>query len=93
MTAVIATLLALAVFASWLGALGFARLKDPLDRLHAVTFVNAATGLPILLAGLIADGASDRVAKLALLVAACLWSGAALAHATGRAIRARDKAQ
>lgn len=84
-------LLAMAVLACWLGAAGFARLTTPLDRLHCVTFVNASSGILVLIAAFVADGASDRVAKILMLDAALLFTGAALAHATGRAFLLRDK--
>lgn len=86
-------LLAAAVLLCWLGAAGFLRLRSALDRLHCVTFVNLGTGLAILVAGGVADGASDRVLKILLLDAALLVSGAALAHATGRALLLRDKSK
>lgn len=90
-TAAIDALLALAVLACWLGAAGFVRLRRPLDRLHCVTFVNIAAGLPILIAAFIADGPSDRVLKLGLLMVGVVLTGAALAHATGRALRLRTE--
>ena len=82
-------LLALAVAASWLGAAGLWRLRTSLDRLHCVTFVNVASGLAILIAAILTDGPSTRAAKIVLLSLALLWIGAALAHATGRAVRLR----
>ena len=84
-------LLALAVLTCWLGAAGFARLKSPLDRLHCVTFVNAGAGLAILIAAFAADGVSTRALKILVLNAAVLASGAALAHATGRALLLRER--
>lgn len=92
MTAIaIDVLLAVAVLDCWLGAAGFARLKTPLDRLHCVTFVNVASGGAILAAAFVADGASDRAIKILVLNAAVLLCGAALAHATGRALQWREK--
>lgn len=84
-------LLAFSVLACWLGTLGFLRLRTALDRLHCVTFINAASGTTLLAAALLADGPSDRVAKIAVLAAAVLWVGAGLAHATGRALSLREK--
>lgn len=85
-------LLALAVITAWLGAIGLVGLRTPLDRIHCVTLVNVTAGLALLLAAIVTDGASTRVAKVVLLVAAVLWVGAALSHATGRALwlRARN---
>jgi multicomponent Na+:H+ antiporter subunit G len=88
---IVDALLALAVLACWLGAAGFARLSSPLDRLHCVTFVNATAGIAILVAAFIADGVSARTVKILVLNAAALASGAALAHATGRALLLRQR--
>ena len=85
-------LLALLVLAAWLGAAGFARLRTPLDRLHCATFVNAACGTALLLAALLADGLSDRVLKILLIVGASLLAGAATSHAIGRALLLRAAA-
>jgi multicomponent Na+:H+ antiporter subunit G len=79
-------LLALAVLSAWLGAAGFARLVWPLDRLHCVTFVNVTCGASILIAAALWGGSPDDVSKLALLLGALLVGGAAIAHATARAI-------
>jgi len=88
-------LLAVAVAAVWLGCLGFARLHDSFDRLHCVGFVGIGAGLPILLAAWLSQGSSASIAKLAFLVACILFNGAALNHATGRAlhIRRQDEAE
>jgi multicomponent Na+:H+ antiporter subunit G len=86
-------LLAVLVLAAWLGCAGFARLRSPLDRLHCVTFVNAACGMALVAVAFVADGASDRAFKVLLLVAAALLSGAAVAHATGRALVLRGSAE
>lgn len=82
-------LLALLVFAAWLGAISFARLRDPLDRIHCVTFVNAVCGLLLLMAAALTDGPSDRLLKILLMVGANLVTGAAISHVTGRAILQR----
>lgn len=82
----IAVLLGFMVLAAWLGAAGFARLHHPLDRLHCVTFINVACGTALLLAAFLADGASSRVAKILLMVAANIVTGAAVSHVTGRAV-------
>ena len=89
MTVVIDLLLALLVAATWLGCLGFARLRHPLDRLHCATFVNAAAGTLLVVIGFAADGLSDRAWKILLMAAINLLAGAALSHAIGRAITYR----
>ena len=79
------------VAATWLGCLGFARLRMPLDRLHCAAFVNAAAGLLLAVTAFAADGASDRAFKVLLTVAVSLVSGAALSHAIGRALIYRGR--
>ena len=85
-------LLVVAVAAAWLGCLGFVRLRTDLDRLHCIAFVNATTGAAILLAALLADGLSDRVLKILLILGLNLLTGAASAHLIGRAIVKRHAA-
>ena len=91
MTVVIDILLGLLVAATWLGCLGFARLRTPLDRLHCAAFVNAVGGLLLGVIAFAADGASDRAFKVLLIVAVSLVSGAALSHAVGRALIYRGR--
>lgn len=90
---VIEALLAVAVLAAWLGAAGFARLAWPLDRLHCVTFINVTSGALILAAAILSGGAADDVLKVAMLIGALLVGGAAIAHATARAILQRRAAR
>lgn len=85
-TEAVEALLALLVAAAWLGAAGFARLARPLDRLHCVTFVNVTCGSLLLVAVGLWGGSADDVVKVALLLGALLVGGAAIAHATARAI-------
>jgi hypothetical protein len=85
----IAALLAFAVLAAWLAAAALLRLPVAFDRLHLLAFANAALGLPLLAAALVADGASIRTGKIALIVALQLGGGAALTHATARLMERR----
>ena len=87
----IAALLAVAVLASWLGCAGLLRLPTPTDRLHLVAFVNIAAGIPLLIAGVLTDGATPRAFKMGAIVAINLLSGAAASHAIGRALRRRGE--
>lgn len=87
--AIVAALLGLAVLVAWLGAAGFARLRSPLDRLHAITFVAVGSGAALALAALVSDGLSTRFIKIVLLDCVCLISGAVSAHAVGRALAVR----
>ncbi|HEY0183041.1 MAG TPA: monovalent cation/H(+) antiporter subunit G [Rhodopila sp.] len=84
-----ATLLLLAVAFTWLGCFGFARFASPYDRLHCVTFVGVTAGLFIAAAACGADGLSDRALKAVLFLLATLVNGAAVSHATARAIMRR----
>lgn len=89
---VIDALLAVMVLSAWLGCAGFARLREPLDRIHCVAFVNATAGAALVIAGFVADGPSDRAFKILLVVGASLLGGAAMSHATGRALLERGSA-
>lgn len=74
---------------AWLGVAGFVRLREPLDRLHCVTFINAGSGLALLIASLTADGLSSRTGNILLVLAINLLAGAAGSYAIGRALRVR----
>ena len=89
--AVIAALLAIVVGAAWIGCLGFARLRAPLDRVHCVAFVNILSGTALTAAAFVADGPSTRAFKILLVALVCVGGGAALSHATGRALWVRDQ--
>ena len=82
-------LLVVIVLCAWLGCAGFARLRAPLDRLHCVAFVNATAGVALVVLALAADGPSVRALKILLIVCINLLGGAALSHATGRALTLR----
>ncbi len=86
---IIDALLVLAVLCAWFGALGFVRLRGPLDRLHCVAFVNVTVGAALTLAAFAADGLSSRSVKVLLIFALTLLAGAAGAHVTGRALLRR----
>ena len=83
-------LLALAVLSVWLGALGFARLRTALDRLHCATFVNVAAGSCLTFAAVLQDGLTSRSWKMAALLALILLTGSVTTHAVGRALHLRD---
>ena len=82
-------LLGLGVLAAWLGCAGFARMRSPLDRMHCVAFVNAISGVCVLLAAALTEGPTTRVFKILLIVGIGLLAGAAMSHATGRALLLR----
>jgi multisubunit Na+/H+ antiporter MnhG subunit len=74
----------------WIGCIGFVRLRSPYDRLHCAAFVAVAAGPLVGLTAFVADGASDRAWKILLLVILLEVNGAALSHATSRAVAWRD---
>ena len=78
------------MLAVWLGCFGFFRFRTALDRLHCAGFVNAAAGFAVTVAVFLQDGATDRSLKTAAVLVILLVGGAALVHATGRAIRLRQ---
>ena len=84
--------LAALVASTWLAALGFTRLRAPLDRLHCVAFVVVTAGGALVVAALTQDGVSDRVGKILFALAISLFGGAAGSHAIGRALLARGSA-
>jgi multicomponent Na+:H+ antiporter subunit G len=92
-TGLVIALLTILVLGAWLGCFGYARLRHALDRLHCVTFVNAGCGLALLLTSLAADGLSTRTFKVAVIACAALLAGAALSHATGRALLVRAESR
>lgn len=83
-------LLGLTVSSVWLGCLATLRLPSALDRLHAVSFVNIAGGGGLTLACFVADGVSVRSMKVLGLTILLTVGGAALSHATGRALLIRE---
>jgi multicomponent Na+:H+ antiporter subunit G len=89
---IIEALLAVMVVCAWIGCAGFARLRAPLDRMHCVTFVNATSGTALVVTAFVADGPSDRAFKTLLVVGIGLLAGAAMSHATGRALLLRGSA-
>ncbi|TGE02706.1 cation:proton antiporter [Methylobacterium nonmethylotrophicum] len=82
--------LGLAVLAAWIATLALWRLVTPLERLHAVTFVNVAGGAGLVLAAWLTDGASPRALKCTAIWLATLLIGALLSHVTGHALHIRD---
>lgn len=90
MNAAIDALLISAVAAAWLGAFAFVRLRTAFERLHVVTFVNAAALGLVVAAAFVADGFSSRSFKCALVLVTVLAAGALLVHVTGRALHLRE---
>ncbi len=82
----LSALLAVMAACAWLGCLGFARLRAPLDRLHCVAFVTATSGTALAAAAFVADGVSPRALKMVVILLALLIGGAVQSHAVARAI-------
>lgn len=89
---VIDALLTVVVLGAWLACAGFARLRTPLDRMHCVAFANTVSGVALSIAAFVSDGASVRALKVLLIVGLSLLAGAAMSHATGRALLLRGSA-
>ena len=87
---VLGLVLGLTIVCVWIGSVALLRLPAALDRLHAVGFVNAAGGFGLTLAAFVADGVSIRSMKVLGLTLLLLTAGAALSHATGRALLIRE---
>ena len=86
-----AAFLVLGVACVWLGCAGFVRLTSAYDRLHCVTFVTLAGGGAVFLASWADLGMSPTVLKVLFLLLYAVMNGAALGHATGRAILHRER--
>lgn len=90
MTALVAGFLALAVAATWLATLALLRMPRALDRFHAVSFLNVATGVTVTAAAFAADGISGRSLKILLMMVLLMGFSAVLSHAAGRALLLRE---
>lgn len=90
MTVATDILLGIGVIASWFGATAYFRLHTPFDRLHAITFINIISTIPIVLAAFLSDGMSSRSLKCAFILVFMLPMGALLAHVTSRALHVRE---
>jgi multisubunit Na+/H+ antiporter MnhG subunit len=83
--------LALAVAASWLGAVVFLFLSTAYDRLHVAAYVSLTAGFFVMLAVVVAHPLSAQALKAAIIYAALIGTGAILMHSIGRALRLRDE--
>lgn len=90
MSVLLGFLLAAAVLAAWIAAIGLMRMPEPLDCLHAVTFLSVATGTALFAAAAATDGLTDRLLKVAFILVAVLFGGAGMSHALGQAIHRRS---
>lgn len=90
MSILVGALLALTVGLTWLSAFALLRMPRALDRFHAVSFVNIATGVCVTAVSFAADGVSDRSLKILLMTVLLVGFGAVLSHAAGRAVLLRE---
>lgn len=90
MTVAVGLLLGAGVLAAWLGTAALVRLGTPFERLHVVTFLNLAAGLPIAIAAVLTGGASAGSIKVVLIFLSTALTGALLGHATARALHLRE---
>jgi multicomponent Na+:H+ antiporter subunit G len=88
---IVAILLGLGVVCGWIAVLGALRLPAALDRLHAVTFIYVASLGPVVAAGFVQEGVTERTLKLLFLFAVMVFAGAAVTHALARAIATREE--
>lgn len=90
MTVIVAGFLISAVASTWLSALALLRMPRALDRFHAVSFLNIATGVTVTGAAFAADGLSGRSLKILLMMVLLTGFSAVLSHAAGRALLLRE---
>jgi len=83
-------LLGIGAAAAWLAAIAFVRLETPLERLHAVTFLNLVAGGAIMLAAFASDGASARAFKCLAIWLVTILAGALLSFRVARALHLRS---
>ena len=77
-------LLSLSVAAAWAAGAGFLWKRGAVETLHYPSFIAAASGSALVLAGLFAEGLTARVGKLVLLDGLALVSGLVMSHALAR---------
>ena len=84
------SLLAVTVFACWVGVLGMWRMKTPIQALHYVS-MPASLGILMLCAAVFVEAGNSSVSWKMLLIAGVVLSiNAVVGHATGRAFRTRE---
>ncbi len=83
-------LLSLSVAAAWAACFGFLRRSGSLHTLHYPSFIAAASGTALVLAGLVTEGLTARVGKLVLLDGLVMVSGLVLSHALARSALRRE---
>jgi multisubunit Na+/H+ antiporter MnhG subunit len=84
-----AILLAIVVFACWLGALGMLRMKQPTQALHYLSLPTVA-GILLTAAVFVETGSSDAAWKTLFISFMLLAVNSVVTHATARAFRTRE---
>jgi multicomponent Na+:H+ antiporter subunit G len=87
----VAAVLGLGVLAAWLAVAAYMRLRTPLQRLHALSFLNAVSGSCFLIGVWLSDGASTRALKSVLIWVMMLLVGALLAQGSARMLLLREQ--
>lgn len=82
--------LGICVLMAWLGTFAFVRLDTPLERVHAISFINITVVGSLVIAGFLGQGVTPQTLKLCFIWIAMVLIGALLSHATGRAIYLRS---
>ncbi|MBB2203273.1 monovalent cation/H(+) antiporter subunit G [Gluconacetobacter tumulisoli] len=77
--------LGLLVIVAWVAVLGFLRLPETLDALHAAALLNVAGSASLIMVCVIADGLSARTIKLVLIALLLVFGGAVVSQMIGRA--------
>jgi hypothetical protein len=83
-------LLSLSVAAAWAACFGFLRTSGSFDTLNYPSFIAAASGTALVLAGLVTEGLTARVGKLTLLDGLALVSGLVMSRALARGALRRE---
>jgi multicomponent Na+:H+ antiporter subunit G len=82
--------LGICVLMAWLGTFAFVRLETPLERVHAIAFINITVVGSIVVAAFFGQGVTSQTLKVCFIWIATVLIGALLSHVTGRAIHLRS---
>ena len=85
-----AVLLALAFAVEAVCCLGLLAMRNPFDRLHAVSPANILPPLFVLMAVFVESGFSQATVKAGLIAVALVFTSAIVTHAIARAARLRE---
>jgi monovalent cation/proton antiporter MnhG/PhaG subunit len=83
------SLLAVAVVVALICAVALLAMRDFFEKLHYMAAVAAVSGLSVLIAVVIKEGAGQAAIKMSLILVLLLIMNAVVTHATARAARIR----